>query len=183
MTNAGWYPDPAGTPDTYRYWDGQAWSHQTTTDPYGAARAAQPVPPAPQAPPAVQSGPSGYPQAGQPGHHPQAGQPGHYPQRGYPQHPGHLRSGHPQQPGHPQQWPPSPRAGAGGADGSRRGLVVGLVVCGVAFLVVLAVLSFLVVRAITEEGTRPRSAGAPLAPTAVAGPLQERVEGELTVTR
>ena len=26
MTNAGWYPDPAGAPDTYRYWDGQAWT-------------------------------------------------------------------------------------------------------------------------------------------------------------
>ena len=21
----GWYPDPAGTPQTYRYWDGDAW--------------------------------------------------------------------------------------------------------------------------------------------------------------
>lgn len=25
----GWYPDPAGQPDTVRYWDGQAWSDQT----------------------------------------------------------------------------------------------------------------------------------------------------------
>lgn len=25
----GWYPDPAGQPDTVRYWDGQSWSDQT----------------------------------------------------------------------------------------------------------------------------------------------------------
>lgn len=29
----GWYPDPAGTPGRFRYWDGRAWSATTTTDP------------------------------------------------------------------------------------------------------------------------------------------------------
>lgn len=29
----GWYPDPAGHSGHYRYWDGAAWSQQTTTDP------------------------------------------------------------------------------------------------------------------------------------------------------
>lgn len=29
----GWYPDPAGTAGRFRFWDGQAWSQQTTTDP------------------------------------------------------------------------------------------------------------------------------------------------------
>lgn len=33
MPSAGWYPDPAGTPGSYRYWDGTAWSDTTTTDP------------------------------------------------------------------------------------------------------------------------------------------------------
>lgn len=33
MPSPGWYPDPAGTPGRYRYWDGQAWSETTTTDP------------------------------------------------------------------------------------------------------------------------------------------------------
>ncbi|MFC2640839.1 MAG: DUF2510 domain-containing protein [Propionibacterium acidifaciens] len=33
MPSPGWYPDPAGTPGSYRYWDGQAWSETTTTDP------------------------------------------------------------------------------------------------------------------------------------------------------
>ena len=26
MTQAGWYPDPAGQPQTYRYWDGTSWT-------------------------------------------------------------------------------------------------------------------------------------------------------------
>jgi hypothetical protein len=29
----GWYPDPAGTPGRYRYWDGSRWSSVTTDDP------------------------------------------------------------------------------------------------------------------------------------------------------
>lgn len=29
----GWYPDPAGTPNRFRYWDGRAWSPDTTADP------------------------------------------------------------------------------------------------------------------------------------------------------
>lgn len=37
MPSPGWYPDPAGTPGSYRYWDGQSWSEVTTTDPTNAA--------------------------------------------------------------------------------------------------------------------------------------------------
>jgi hypothetical protein len=33
MPATGWYPDPDGTPDRYRYWDGTAWSAVTTNDP------------------------------------------------------------------------------------------------------------------------------------------------------
>lgn len=29
----GWYPDPGGRPDRYRYWNGESWSEQTSTDP------------------------------------------------------------------------------------------------------------------------------------------------------
>jgi len=29
----GWYPDPAGAPGRYRYWDGSRWSGATTDDP------------------------------------------------------------------------------------------------------------------------------------------------------
>lgn len=32
----GWYPDPAGTPGLFRYWDGQQWSSETTSNPAGA---------------------------------------------------------------------------------------------------------------------------------------------------
>lgn len=30
---AGWYPDPGGQPDLYRFWDGTAWSAATSTNP------------------------------------------------------------------------------------------------------------------------------------------------------
>jgi hypothetical protein len=33
MADAGWYPDPAGVPGRYRYWDGAKWSSFTTEDP------------------------------------------------------------------------------------------------------------------------------------------------------
>jgi hypothetical protein len=33
MAAAGWYPDPAGGPGRYRYWDGARWSSFTTDDP------------------------------------------------------------------------------------------------------------------------------------------------------
>lgn len=33
MAANGWYPDPAGAPDTYRYWDGRQWSAETTGNP------------------------------------------------------------------------------------------------------------------------------------------------------
>ena len=29
----GWYPDPGGAADRYRYWDGTTWSATTTDDP------------------------------------------------------------------------------------------------------------------------------------------------------
>ncbi|WP_231920305.1 DUF2510 domain-containing protein [Microlunatus soli] len=34
---AGWFPDPAGRPDSYRWWDGAAWTHYLTDDPTGPA--------------------------------------------------------------------------------------------------------------------------------------------------
>ena len=33
MSLPGWYPDPAGTPHRFRYWDGRSWSSETTDDP------------------------------------------------------------------------------------------------------------------------------------------------------
>ncbi|MFT4163868.1 MAG: DUF2510 domain-containing protein [Microlunatus sp.] len=37
MSQPGWYPDPAGTPNRYRYWDGHAWSQETTDNPAGTS--------------------------------------------------------------------------------------------------------------------------------------------------
>lgn len=33
MTMPGWYPDPAGGSGRYRFWDGDSWSNDTTSDP------------------------------------------------------------------------------------------------------------------------------------------------------
>lgn len=35
MSTPGWYPDPSGAPGRFRYWDGHAWSAQTTDRPSG----------------------------------------------------------------------------------------------------------------------------------------------------
>ena len=35
MSAPGWFPDPAGTPGRFRYWDGQTWSQVTTDNPTG----------------------------------------------------------------------------------------------------------------------------------------------------
>lgn len=40
MSEPGWYPDPAGRPHHYRYWDGAAWGNETLENP--AASASQP---------------------------------------------------------------------------------------------------------------------------------------------
>lgn len=36
MSLPGWYPDPAGTPNRFRYWDGRSWSSDTTDNPSAA---------------------------------------------------------------------------------------------------------------------------------------------------
>lgn len=36
MSMPGWYPDPAGTPNRFRYWDGRAWAPDTTDNPNAA---------------------------------------------------------------------------------------------------------------------------------------------------
>ena len=57
MAAAGWYPDPAGVPGRYRYWDGSRWSSSTTDDPRRPApkesqtSGSTPTQPAPGGPP------------------------------------------------------------------------------------------------------------------------------------
>lgn len=43
MAVAGWYPDPAGVPGRYRYWDGSSWLTVTTDDPGRPAPAESPA--------------------------------------------------------------------------------------------------------------------------------------------
>jgi hypothetical protein len=52
MAAAGWYPDPAGVPGRFRYWDGSSWSTVTTDDP------SRPTPAESPASGPAQSGPS-----------------------------------------------------------------------------------------------------------------------------
>lgn len=42
MSKPGWYPDPGGQAGMYRWWDGQSWTPQLTTNPYSP-----PQPPTP----------------------------------------------------------------------------------------------------------------------------------------
>lgn len=46
----GWYVDPSGLPDTFRWWDGRQWTQALTTDPTAPA----PVDPEPVIPPGEQ---------------------------------------------------------------------------------------------------------------------------------
>ncbi|HEY9564325.1 MAG TPA: DUF2510 domain-containing protein [Nocardioides sp.] len=62
MSSIGWYPDPSGEPNRFRYWDGSAWSNETTDDPTSPAPGTGPNP--------YESGgygqtQGGYPQSGQ----------------------------------------------------------------------------------------------------------------------
>lgn len=43
MPSAGWYPDPSGSPGTYRFWDGTAWTEHTYAAGNPWAHAPQPA--------------------------------------------------------------------------------------------------------------------------------------------
>lgn len=141
MTNAGWYPDPAGAQDTYRYWDGQAWSQMTTTTPPvgNAPQAPQQPAPQPQQPPSQPQTVYGAvpPVAPPPGGG--YGQPG----GGYGQQGGGY--GQPPGGGYGQPWSPGPQQGGG------KGKVVGIVVAAVLALVLVGVGGFFGVRALTDD--------------------------------
>lgn len=68
MATPGWYPDPAGRPGHFRFWDGDRWGDDTSDDPYAEGQAprsapdpdAAPSTPQPVAPPPP-PGPPGLP--------------------------------------------------------------------------------------------------------------------------
>lgn len=136
MTSAGWYPDPAGQPQTYRYWDGSSWSQVTTTNPYDAAPGAVPPPPPqqPQQPPTP-------PTAAPPPSQQPTGQPG-YPPAPPPAAPGGGYGGYGQQP---------PYGGPGGGSGGGAGRTALIVVLVVLLVVALGVGGFFGVRALTDD--------------------------------
>ena len=52
MQPAGWYPDPSGVPQQFRFWDGQSWTAAVTMDPNAPFPGSQP--PGPQGGPGTQ---------------------------------------------------------------------------------------------------------------------------------
>lgn len=102
MPTAGWYPDPSGTPNTLRYWDGTQWT--ASTRPGNAAAA----PAVPQSDPAAQTG--GY--VPQQGSSPQ--EPTFPPQQPSYTQPGYTQANYTPQPGFaPQQGAPLGQPGYG----------------------------------------------------------------------
>lgn len=162
MTNAGWYPDPAGAPDTYRYWDGQSWSQMTTTQPPsgGTPEPAQPAQPGPPPSAPTQFPPGGY-GAVPPGAQPQPGQygGGQYGggQGGY----GGGQGGY----GQPQ-WN---QGSQGGSSGGGSGKTIGIVIAGVLVLVLLGVAGFFGVRALTGDDDGDKKADDPSSDASESG--------------
>lgn len=135
MTQAGWYPDPAGQPQTYRYWDGASWSQETTGDPYAP-------PPAPSGPPAPPPGPPAPPVSPVAPASPAA--PPTVP--GYGAVPPPSGS-YGQQPPFGGGFPPAPPAGGGRGPGT----TIVLVVVAVLVLAGLSVAGFFGYRALTDD--------------------------------
>lgn len=99
VSQPAWYPDPSGQPNSYRYWNGQSWSAETTSNPYA------------DPPPSVQGQAPGAPQQPQPS----AQQPQ---QQWSPQ--GQQSQGWPgQESTSGQQWSPMPSAGGGNGGGGK----------------------------------------------------------------
>jgi hypothetical protein len=151
---AGWYPDPGGVPNLYRYWDGQAWSAATS--------------PNPQVPPPSQGLVQGlsHSSAGQPSQSGQTGQSGQgYGQGGqspYAQQPGGY--------GHGQQG-----AYASFQASQQRKSPVGWWIAAAALLVVIVVIGVIAVRAIggstgTTGGGTGTQPSQDVCPTSTAEP-------------
>ncbi|MCW2814915.1 MAG: hypothetical protein JWN84_2370 [Nocardioides sp.] len=152
MPIAGWYPDPAGRPGAFRFWDGASWTADLTDNPYaappggdGQSRPSGPGPspvPAPTNPFESSSGPTGF----------QSCETGPAQQTRAPQPP----QQHPQ---HPQQ-----------RGTSSTGRTLGLLLLAVLATLLVGVITFFIVRGATDDSTDAR-AGAP-SPSAVAAGVQ-----------
>jgi hypothetical protein len=147
---AGWYPDPGGVANLYRYWDGQAWSAATSPNP-------QSPPPAQGLVQGLQGGQQGGGQQGGPGQNPY-GQQGSYGQNAYGQG--------------------QPGAYASFQNAQQRRSPIGWWIAAAALLVVIIVVGVIAVRAIggstgtTGGGTTQPSQD--VCPTTSAEPSTEQ---------
>jgi len=139
VTNAGWYPDPAGQPQTYRYWDGRTWSDRTTSNPYDPPPGAPPA--FGQEPTIVGGSPTPPPGAGGPAAPYQGGTTPPPPPPGAPAQPGGYGGGY----GQPSYQP------AAGGSGGGSGKWILLAVVGVLLLALIGVAGFFGIRALTDD--------------------------------
>lgn len=173
-TQAGWYPDPGGVANLYRYWDGQAWSAATS--------------PNPQAPPPAQGlvqGMQGGPQAGGYGQA-ASGQPGWSGQQPYGQNAGGQNAY-----GQNAYGQGQPGAYASFQSTQQRKSPVGWWIAAAALLVVIVVVGVIAVRAIggssgggtsggpgqSSQDVCPRSSADPSTDQPNADPNDGRVHG------
>ncbi|QIX28223.1 DUF2510 domain-containing protein [Nocardioides sp. JQ2195] len=122
MSQPAWYPDPSGQPGSFRYWDGQSWSAETTANPYDA-------PPASVQPSGPPAQPQGQPYGEQPTQ--QFPQQPHDPQQGWAQQQGQPYG---QQPAH--QWSPMPAPNGGPGGSGKKGVLVAVAAVVVVLLLV-----------------------------------------------
>jgi hypothetical protein len=176
VTSAGWYPDPAGQPSTYRYWDGTSWSEATTTNPAtpapGTPQPPPPPPPSPyqQPPPPAPSTPQAPATTYRPGYGEIAPPPPGFPQQGYGQQPGYGQ-------------PAYGAAPAGGGSGGGSGRTVVIVLLAILLIVALGVGAFFLVRAATgddsstatDDSTSSSAGSGSSSPTAV--PTKQQCKG------
>lgn len=141
MASPGWYPDPAGQPGAFRFWDGGAWSSELTDNPYAPPPGQAAPSPPPPPPPAYPTVPGGYQSYAGSGAAPGAGPaPGGWPSA-------------PQQPAY-QPTPTQPSS-------SGRGLVIALV--AIVAVIALGVGTFFVVEALTDDDSSSSSGREPTA--------------------
>ncbi|WP_148616206.1 DUF2510 domain-containing protein [Nocardioides rubriscoriae] len=135
MATPGWYPDPAGRPGAFRFWDGQTWGSDTTDNPYAAAPGSAPAPAVPPAPANPFDTPSYQSYAAYPGQQQPSQHPGQYPA----------------QPG----WGVQTAAGAPAAPAGPRSTArtLGIVALAVVMTVLVGVITFFVARALLDDGS------------------------------
>lgn len=162
MATPGWYPDPAGRPGAFRYWDGADWASDTSQQPYAApqvSRFDEPTTPPDESDgsDASDSSPS-TPSSSMPVFESYETHPPAYP----PQAPAAPAAPPPAAPAyaptHAQPSTPPPR---GHESGDGTGRTLGLVLLAVLATLLLGVATFLVVRPLLDDDATASDVSAP----------------------